>query len=202
MKLQDGTRLEQIKMLDAYTTKQIATLYGVTVETVRLWSEEFNEYLSPTANPGRYKTRYFTDEDMGVVTLVAESKKEGLTYTEIHAALKIGDRGISPPLAPEDIRALSISSQDQRLSLRIEHLELTIQHLINERDAARGIAAKSQEFEKDNIRLQVKLEMIQAQLVAALEDARVTVNTKDELLREIGRLQGELDALRRQQDNS
>jgi len=33
---------------------------------VRQWSIEFAEHLSPTANPGRNRTRNYTEDDLAV----------------------------------------------------------------------------------------------------------------------------------------
>ena len=90
----------------AYTPKHVETIFKISQETVRMWAKEFTFYLSPTATPGKNKHRFFTQEDMQVFSLVKDLKKQGMTFAEIHANLKAGQRGDPPALPPEDVQAL------------------------------------------------------------------------------------------------
>ena len=89
-----------------YSSRQTATIFGVALETIRNWADEFQDYLSPTATPGRGKHRMYTLDDLSVFSLVDDLKKQGMTYIDIHVSLKNGQRGQPPALPPEEIQAL------------------------------------------------------------------------------------------------
>lgn len=103
-------------MIAHYTTKDIASLFSVSQETVKNWSREFAVYLSATATPPAGTKRVFTDEDTAVFALIADYKSRGLTYTDAHIALQAGQRGeVSAPTA---IERLPVVVQDMILHLR------------------------------------------------------------------------------------
>ena len=79
-----------------YSSTHVATIFHVSTETIRNWSDEFSRYLSFMANPGKGRTRTFNDDDMTVLSLIAEMKRKGSTFEEIHVALGQGQRGDSP----------------------------------------------------------------------------------------------------------
>lgn len=135
-----------------YTTLQVATTFRTTRETARHWSLEFREYLSPTANPGRGRDRLFTEDDLRVLSLVSEYKRAGRTFQDIHVALKAGQRGSIPDLAP-------VVSTNERTKLL--DLEEEVQSLRT---------ALSEAF-KDNQRQAGQIELLQQQLRAAEEKA-------------------------------
>ncbi|CAG1015066.1 hypothetical protein ANRL4_05389 [Anaerolineae bacterium] len=166
-----------------YTTKEVAALYGVTIETARAWSEEFATYLSPTANPGHKKTRQFTVEDMTVFDLIATMKREGKVFEDIHTALAANQRGQPPALGSEDMRAIILNESEKRLVLEIEFLRQTLTQVEAEREALRTKAARADELERENIRLNAENEFLRERL---------------KLEREIGEKEGELRALRSQ----
>src|SRR4051794_16913775 len=101
----------------AYTTRQIAALYSVSIETIRIWTLEFAEYLSPTAQPGRNKNRVYTVSDLEVLALVSELKGQGKIFSDVHLALKAGQRGAAPNLEPQEIQAITYGEREKRLSL-------------------------------------------------------------------------------------
>lgn len=83
--------------MTVYTPEDLRLRFRVAKETIRQWSIEFAEYLSPSATPvEKGKHRLYTDEDWMVFSLVAEMKDRGVTYDEIHLSLKNGQRGDAP----------------------------------------------------------------------------------------------------------
>lgn len=82
-----------------YSSHNVCEFFGVSRETVRTWAHEFSDFLSPTVNPEKGRTRQFTDEDLRVLALVSEMKKQGLLYTDVKAALGAGQRGELPTAA-------------------------------------------------------------------------------------------------------
>jgi DNA-binding transcriptional MerR regulator len=159
-----------------YNTDHVAALHGVTIQTVRAWSMEFEKYLSPYANPGARRQRLFTPDDMAVFDLIAQLKGQGRNFQEIHEALASGQRGGSPETPPSELEALiadnshtELVAQNNALVRRVEALQAEIEELRRYRD--------------ENIALKARLDTMEGQL------------TKE---REIGRLEGELEALKRQ----
>jgi DNA-binding transcriptional MerR regulator len=164
----------------------IARLFRVSGQTVRQWSIEFAEHLSPTANPGRNRTRNYTEDDLAVFALIAEMKARGRVYHDIHTALSIGQRGEIP--SPETIQRRNRfeeellklqSATDHELALANQRLEQTqqqLEHAQADRDYWRTQATTAQE----------KLETINSELYTArIEGAR---------------LSGEMEGLRRERD--
>jgi len=74
-------------------TKELAEIFQVAEPTIRTWSGEFEQFLSPDANPGEGRTRYYSEEDVRVLALVAEMKGQGKQVEDIAASLSIGKRG-------------------------------------------------------------------------------------------------------------
>lgn len=126
-------------------TGDLAKWIGFNESTVRLWTVEYGQYLSPSAQEGQ--RRRFTDHDQRVLALVAALKDDGRTGDEIHAALKSlqadGWKDLPPmPAAPPDMgpigmiptstadeRAQKISS---RYQLQVIYLEETVERLESE----------------------------------------------------------------------
>lgn len=171
-------------------------LHNISLETVRIWSEEFARHLSPIANPGKNKHRAFTENDMAVFDLVADLKSEGLTFTDIHAALEAGQLGKSPSLPPEEIQTMVISEQEKRLALQVEYLQRTLAQVQQQRDDALEQLRLNQEVEKENIRLQVTVTSLEErvtelkhQLTAEQQEAQRRIQ---ELSSELSKLQREI----------
>lgn len=106
---------------DGRKTKDLAELFAVAEPTVRAWCGEFEEYLSVNANPGEGRTRYYDDEDVKVLALVAEMKTQGKTFEDIHASLKAGKRG--------DVESAVQAAQQRPQS--VEQALVYIQQLVN-----------------------------------------------------------------------
>lgn len=105
-----------------YTPKQVAALFNCQRETVRRWAMEFEAYLSPTASPGKNRDRSYTDSDLAVFALVSQMKAEGKLFTDIHASLANGSRGIAPQYA-------IVPTESERVTLlqsRITELEASL----------------------------------------------------------------------------
>jgi DNA-binding transcriptional MerR regulator len=204
----------------AYTSRHVSTLYGVTVETVRNWADEFADYLSPMANPGANRHRQFSDEDMAVFALVSEYKSQGKTYTDIHLALKMGQRGDPPALPPEEVQAIMMGDQERRLVLEVDYLQRVLVRAQQDLDEARNQIVALREAEKENIRLKESLENARdrlnlqdtysqkrmQELEIQLKEARERINSLEDqragLEREVGQAyaRGVIEALERKGD--
>lgn len=161
-----------------YSTLQTATMFSISRETVRLWTEEFAAYLSPTATPSQGRHRQYTDEDMTVFALIHRMKGEGSVYEDIHIALRRGDREQPPntlDLAlPEGTKQQIALMQAQILAIQEER-----DRAIQERDEAitqRRIESALREESKEQL---------------AIANERI-----EKLLREIGKLEAKIDNLK------
>ncbi len=177
---------------ELYNTKHVGTLHDVSGETVRAWAMEFQEYLSPSANPGRRRQRLYTPEDMAVLALVAAMKSTGSTYEDIHVSLKAGQRGSTPGTPPNDLQAMittdnrrALAAENEQLKRRIETLN---QHLATYREA-----------EIENARLQGEMT---GKMNAAIERAERAEKSLGELQAEqatlheqIGQLKAKIEQL-------
>lgn len=112
-----------------YTTKHICAYFDVTHETVKRWTKEFSDYLSPTALPDKGRQRQFTEQDVRVFSLVHGMKKQGLVFEDIHVALASGQRGDLPEEAATELTTIPASgamgaalahAQDLQLALNQE----------------------------------------------------------------------------------
>lgn len=142
-----------------YSATQVATIFNTVRETVRNWAIEFENELSPTANPGGGRQRAFTDSDLEIVALISEMKGQGKLYADIHAALANGQRGQVP-----NINA-AIVPVDTSKALTIDQL--------------RGDLAATQD----------ELKKVSGQLLEARQQRDAALEKVDKLNREIGRLE-------------
>lgn len=99
-----------------YTNKDIAERFGISRESARLWSNQFADYLSPTATPQPGRQRNYTDDDLSVFGLVASMKGEGKQNDEISAALAAGQRGTVPSSGPVVPRATEVATLKRQLA--------------------------------------------------------------------------------------
>jgi DNA-binding transcriptional MerR regulator len=178
-----------------YRTQHICTLYEVSPETARIWAMEFAEYLSPTATPGKNKHRLYIEEDMQVFALVVELKQQGLTFADIHAALKNGSRGAPPSLPAEAIQAIVSSDRERQLAVENEYLQRSLVKMQEELKQVVALRGELKTATEQNIRVQAQLEILRERQNQMEAQVR-------ELSRELGReyIKGFTDALERRGD--
>ena len=174
-----------------YSSKHLALLFGVSLETVRNWCDEFSDYLSATANPGKGRHRSFTEEDMGVMSLIAQFKRQGMMYEDIHVSLKSGERGEVPALGLEEINALAGDDSERALTLQVESLSRQLQLVSAELEQAR-------ETEKENIRLKADLATERKLRLDLEKNSKELTDQMMALQRELGKAQGILEYLQEQ----
>src|SRR5688500_1487283 len=76
-----------------YRRADVARHFNRDIETIRRWTIEFASYLSSDANSqGRNKSRY-SDDDMARLSLIRDMYDKGASVSEIHFALKSGQKG-------------------------------------------------------------------------------------------------------------
>jgi DNA-binding transcriptional MerR regulator len=152
-----------------FSVSHLARVFGVSQQTIRQWSNEFQEHLSIRANPGKSRVRSFTNEDLPVLALISQMKELGYTYQEIHAALNNGERGEAPSLNGLD---LALTSERDRTA--IAELETRVQQAEEERDFWRERATEAERLlqERDAAlhQSQVELARLQGEMKAAERD--------------------------------
>jgi DNA-binding transcriptional MerR regulator len=173
-----------------YSTRHVCTLFQVSSETVRTWAEEFQEHLSVNANPGTGRHRQFTEDDMRVLSLVSQMKRDNMTFVDIHVSLKGGQRGNPPVLPASEVQALVVGEREAQLASQIQRLQQIVAQIEQERDALLPIR-------EENIRLKARLEATEEsthkriqELAAQLEKAQVEIK---QLHREMGKLEAQAD---------
>lgn len=103
-----------------YTSKDLATRFGIQNETVRQWAMEFKRYLSIGANPPQGgKHRRFTFADLEVLQLVSDMRGQNAKWEDIHKALDSGERGV-PSIDPMALVPLESQKQLALLYSTIE----------------------------------------------------------------------------------
>ena len=136
-------------MDEHFTTQAIAQTFGVSHQTVKNWSDEFVDFLSPTANPGQGRRRLFTPEDLRVFALVHDFHKRGYTYADAKGALGAGQRGdipdtsATPPTVPA---ALIVQLRDEITDIRLKLRTTEV-----ERDEAQGQVKILRELLKEQL---------------------------------------------------
>jgi DNA-binding transcriptional MerR regulator len=174
-------------MSEKYTTEHLTALYGVSPATIRTWALEFKEFLTPEANPGQGRQRFFSAEDMAVFDLIATYKQDGKLFEDIHAALASGQRGGKPDVTPVDLSTMLDTQSNAALINQNEQLARRITQLMAEMENLKA-------FERENVALKKEVEMLREQMQKT-DTQGSEIKT---LIREIGRLEGQLEELRKQ----
>jgi DNA-binding transcriptional MerR regulator len=189
-----------------YTTRHIAAMYNVTGETIRQWTYEFQEYLSPTAQPGKNRNRLYSIEDMEVLSLVSELKKQGKVYADIHLNLRSGQRGRAPELPPEEMQVITSGEREKQASLEAERLQYAMVLLKEELKQAETKLAQMQGLKEENAKLQAKLEFSERELEETKQQLQQLnaqlIERVEQLSQQVGReyAKGFIDALERRGD--
>lgn len=127
-------------------SKELATWLNIAPVTVRLWSSQYGEFLSPSARGGG-KTRVFSDRDMRVLAYVASMKQDGRGRDDITASLRrlqgdewreLPDMPAAPPgvepisVIPREAAEAKIDAQRGALMREISVLQDTVERLEND----------------------------------------------------------------------
>lgn len=169
-----------------YKSADVQRLFDVSSETVRRWAQEFEQYLSPTATPGKGRARQFTADDLTVFALVSEIKNSGGTYDDVHLALKSGQRGSIEDAAQE--RALDI-----RANVEVDFIRKKMEQLQVDHNRA---VEQVKTLEGEVIRFQTELKQMD-EVKSELQASRDMINN---LNREIGKLEAQLEMAKGQSE--
>lgn len=145
------------------TVGEAAARFDVSDQTIRTWSGEFQEYLSPAAEPGQGKPRFFTEEDLRVFAQVSSMRERNAGYEEIHQSLAAGDRA-EPPRPEEEPEEEQTRAIVTRLTATVARYEgelvATKEALDHARQKLDEERAARVEAEKTAARLQGQLDIL------------------------------------------
>ncbi len=91
-------------MSETFSTKQLFSVFNVSHQTIKNWSRDYADFLSPTARPDQNRKRVFTEDDVRVFDLARRMKKQGKFTEDIVAAMGAGERG-DLPMMPMELTA-------------------------------------------------------------------------------------------------
>jgi DNA-binding transcriptional MerR regulator len=172
---------------------ELADLFGVSTQTIRQWSIEFGQHLSPSANPGRNRVRAYDHEDLAVMALVAGMKEQGRFYQDIHAALANGQRG-----EPPDVETLQRRSRFEDQLTRLQTATDRELALANQR--AEQALARVERLEQQIERAESDREFWRQQATASQEKLDTVSDELHSAHVEGARLSGEMEGLKRERD--
>lgn len=147
-----------------YSPRHLQSMFNLSPQSVRTYAAEFKRHLSIHANPGNMKHRAFTEDDVKVMALVADMRKNKVDFEDIHAALAAGERGEAPPVPPDELVELVLSPQARDLLNSLTTLDERITALENSqgtKDAADLETARQEirRLEREIGRLEALLEV-------------------------------------------
>ena len=83
--------------MDRLKVGEVAKSFNIDPQTVREWSEQFSEFLSPEANPPKGATRYYSQDDVVTLAFVYRSRRGDATFDEIREAMSLGQHRLTMP---------------------------------------------------------------------------------------------------------
>ncbi len=97
-----------------YTPKQVGDSLNLSSTTIRNYSRQWSDYLSPAANPPTGQPRIYSEDDLAVIATVAALREGQATTGQIRAALDAGQR--LEPMRPveEPTHAGQAADHDQQ----------------------------------------------------------------------------------------
>ena len=148
-------------MAQGFKPKQLADWIGIATSTLRMWTRsDFRHYLSPTAQGGQGKRRFYSERDARIVALIANLKAESVPADDIHVTLRrmqadnwhdLPPMPAAPPgqepirLVPESTAETAITTQRQAMMREIGIQQDTITHLTEDLDETKSTLATAQD---------------------------------------------------------
>lgn len=75
-------------MADIYTPKQVTEIAGISLASVRNYTDRYRSWYSAQATPPPGETRLFTEADLLLTCYIAQTTQAGSTHSEIAAHLE------------------------------------------------------------------------------------------------------------------
>lgn len=182
-----------------YKAQHIQILYQVTTETIRTWAQEFGEYLTQTANPGKGRTRIFTQQDMQVFDLIATMRDRSASFEEIHAALQNGSRGARIDMTPEQIMTKGTELKLQLPATKLAQIEVQLQRVQTE---YQSLLDQVRPMMEENATLKALLNDREQQIKNIQEAREKDMQSMRAMERELGKLAALLEIAQQKKDDN
>lgn len=159
-----------------YKPADAARLVGCSVASVRAYPSKFAQFFSPGANPARGEERRYTDSDLRVLRFIAQATAQGETLAQVDARLQAGELAAFDWSPGEDQPPAPAQGEAAGPSAALATIPQVLAQLFSQLDDARR---------QDQVDARRREDELTRQLLDARE--------------RIGRLEGELAALREKQ---
>ena len=181
----------------------LAKLINVHPDTVRRWSKDYRQFMSPTATPQKGKTRVLTTHDAAVLLYVSTSRDNGLDRAEILerlAELQTGGWADLPEI-PSDWFAdpsedtMSVETAAVRASqvAQIAVLQKELEHTRSELETAQRALVEAQHrvssLEDEIAALRASSETVEGELQDSLHQRELELERAKQ---DVARLEGQL----------
>jgi|GEM_PF-2552648 len=192
------------------STEDLAKWLNLNDGTIRKWTtERYGAFLSAEARGGGGRTRMFNEQDARIFAFIADRKDKGQKRADIEQALESMHLngwnelpemppqpiGFSETLVSSDAAQLVMDKQRGIMQQNIDMLEETISTLERQLTDSHE---RNQILQQDLIDAREQLGHAKGEL-SALQSERMNRQERDELMMKIGRLEYELNMLRKQQ---
>ncbi|GAB4533614.1 MAG: hypothetical protein Kow0063_15800 [Anaerolineae bacterium] len=158
--------------------QEVASRLEVSPSTLRRWSEEFSDFLSPEADSSEGKQhRRYSDEDMALLITVKGLMAEGLTYDQVRERLSQqggGDKPDGPAsMVPADA-ALPLAPAITFLADTLHNVADSQQAVLNSQAANRellGVVLQDNfNLKEENTRLRERMLELERQVAQIRRD--------------------------------
>lgn len=179
-------------MAALYTPKQVTEIAGISLASVRNYTDRYRQWYSPQATPPPGKARLFTEADLLLTCYIAQTTQAGSTHGDIAAHLE-KSRGVPSDFAEAwQLPAQAHSPQEEEAQAQTTNAMVP-------GDQARALWAMVEQqiaqaqalAEKERVRA----DRLQQE---ALERERALLAQLAEKERAVGELAGELRAVKEQ----
>lgn len=148
----------------SYKSKHIQELLNIASSTVRKWAQDFEPFMSATANPNDSSNREFSEDDLRVFYTVQALKKVNQTTDEITKKLSEGYR-IENALIPEPDIVAAVDNSAGVIIVRM------IEQLRQELNEYKGKDETIAQLNREIGRLEAKIEFLQQQIKSDGKDS-------------------------------
>lgn len=122
------------------TTRQMAQIAQLSEQSVRNYSREYAELLSPQAR-GQAGSRLFNDQDVQTLVAVAALRRQGVPQAEIIARLRAGDVYIDATPSPH--QATPNAQEAPQATFALQVAQSGLQRQINELRATQRLLLRA-----------------------------------------------------------
>jgi DNA-binding transcriptional MerR regulator len=165
--------------------QDVAARLEVSPSTLRRWSEEFSEFLSPEADSSEGKQhRRYSDEDLAMLITVKGLMADGLTYDQVRERLVQIDSGEAPAgpgsMVPSDA-ALPLAPAMTFLADTLHNVADSQQAVLNSQAANRellGVVLQDNfNLKEENTRLRERMLELERQVSQLRRDEEARLET-------------------------